>query len=163
MHTTEGEHRSIQPGPWSVLARSILVSTMIAAVTAFSCDQRNPSLEAPVQSVHSEQNADVESPESPAPEHGGVVQSVDEYHVEIVPEPVEIWVYDRHGAPLPIDEIEGRIVIYADDDRRPYELEATGARFTPAEPFTLPMQGSAFVELTIGSHAIDVAFELPIA
>ena len=61
-----------------------------------------------------------------------------------------------------MNEVDGRIVIYTEGERHPYALVAEEQRLSPVESVTLPAEGSAFVELTIGKRALDVAFTLPL-
>lgn len=151
---------------------------MLVGVTTASCDRRSEETVSE-DSIHVQRPAQAPGPagggaSTPAegasgvpphqhdPEHGGTVRSVDVYHVEVVPSPVQVWLYDRRGNPLKVDGVAGQIVIYSEDERRPVELRPTGEHFAPVEEITFPQEGIAFVELTIGKQSIDVAFELPL-
>lgn len=166
-------HRSLR-----FLLRTLFLLAALAAVTVLSCGERSPGSSAD-RSVHSELPAPAEGGDSGAPrrphqgasglarhehepEHGGTVRSVDVYHVEVVEDPVRVWLYDRRGNPLPLEGVEGQIVIYSGDARYPHTLQVRGSQLAPIEPVTLPDEGSAFVELTIGKQSIDAAFELPL-
>lgn len=96
------------------------------------------------------------------PRHGGVVRSVDVYHVEVVADPIAVWLYDRRGNPVPLDDVDGQLVVYSEDRRSPVLLERSEGRLAPIEEFELPDSGTAFVELTVGKQPVDVALTLPL-
>lgn len=102
------------------------------------------------------------APHQHQPKHGGIVRSVDVYHVELTQNPMQVWLYDRRGEQFPIDGLEGQIVVYSGDQRHPYTLQFRGDHLAPIEPVDLPDEGSAFVELTLDKQTIDVAYELPL-
>lgn len=160
----------------ALYTRFFLMVMMIAGVTAISCDQEtvesedvihetlpaDPQHPPDVGANRPEEGVSGIAPHQHDPRHGGVVRSVDVYHVELVQEPLQIWLYDRRGHPLPLDDVAGQIVVYADDERHPYPLEVDGNHLSPIEPVSLPDRGRAFLELTIGKQSIDAAFGLPL-
>lgn len=164
---------------WHFFLRICLVVAMLAAVTALSCNQQEEETSLPEDEVHFNLPATPEHPPDAGastppegvsgipphqhePQHGGVVRSVDVYHVEVSQNPVEIWLYDRRGHPLPLDDVEGLLVIYAEGKRQPYPLRVEDRHLSPEEQVTLPDSGMAFVELTVGRQSIDAAFNLPL-
>lgn len=149
--------------------RLVLIITVLACLGMVSCDETGKE-RAPVDvprvggsygSGETSLASGLAKPEH-APRHGGIVHSVDVYRVEIVPSPLEVWLYDRRGDPLPLDDVSGRLVVYSEDEVHPYRLEREEEHFSPIEPVTLPDTGSAFVELTIDQQPIDVALALPL-
>ncbi len=102
------------------------------------------------------------APHEHEPQHGGVVRSVDVYHVELTKKPVQVWLYDRRGNSLPVDDLDGQLVVYSGNERHPYTLAESGDHLAPVEPVSLPDEGSAFVELTLEKQTFDVAYELPL-
>lgn len=162
----------------NLVVRCFLIVVMMVGVTIVSCDQTDthssskdlihdelPSdagRQGDVGATRPEEGLSGIPPHEHEPRHGGVVRSVDVYHVELVQDPLEIWLYGRRGHLLPMDDVEGQIVVYADDKRHPYPLEVVGDHLSPREAVDLPDEGDAFLELTIGKHSIDAAFELPL-
>ena len=178
MHKTDHTDRAAGTKAAALWARFFLMMMVIAGVTVISCNQEtaesssndvihetlpaDPQQPPDVGADRPEEGISGIAPHQHDPRHGGVVRSVDVYHVELVQEPLEIWLYDRRGHPLPMDDVEGQIVIYVNDARHPYPLEVVGNRLSPVESVSLPNRGRAFLELTIGKQSIDAAFELPL-
>ena len=167
-----------EPSAVQTMFRYVGIMLLVSASAAISCDRGDQETNGTGQVDHaaSERLPMAASPDpgDPAsgrsgiarhqhqPEHGGVVRSVDVYHVEVVADPVAVWLYDRRGDRLPMDDLEGQVVVYSGDQRHPLALQRHGDHLAPIEPFVLPDEGSAFVELTLGKQSIDVAYDLPL-
>lgn len=93
------------------------------------------------------------------PLHGGVVHSVDVYHVEVVQRPFEVWLYDRNGQEIPASRADGRVVLYRDEGTESWPLEGDD-RLRAGSEIDLPPDGMAFLELTVDEQPIDIALRL---
>ncbi|MDX1582392.1 MAG: hypothetical protein R3338_02220 [Thermoanaerobaculia bacterium] len=164
-----------------LIPRPILIALLVTAIGSTSCDTRLENRRTDShgedeieQTSISRDDASLDPRPDPGegvsgmvapvldPRHGGVVKAVDVYFVEVVPEPLEVWLYDRHGSPVAMEGIEGQIVVYTEEERHPHSLSVEGSHLSPPRTSTLPAQGTLFVELTIGERPLDVAFTLPL-
>lgn len=99
----------------------------------------------------------------PAPaKHGGIVRSASEVGFELVRQPDGALLYlDDHDAPIPSDNVRGKLTVLNGADKSEAELKPAGANRLEAKGVTLKPGAKVVATVTLpGSKVITVRFNV---